>query len=334
MSKAYETSGVSIDGADLFIEKIKTIISRTKIPGAFGDLGFFGGFFEMPAGYKQPVMVSGTDGVGTKVKIAQQLGKHDTVGIDCVAMNVDDIVCSGAKPLYFLDYLAVNTLDLEVSYQIVQGVSEGCLQAECALIGGETAQMGDIYAPGEYDLAGFAVGIVEKSKIIDGSAITKGDVIIGLPSSGLHSNGYSLARKVAAKFKLDDKFTDIPHLGLALLEPTAIYAPYIVKIAEAVELHGITHITGGGMMDNLPRIMKSGTAVIYKSKLPKVPIIDFIVRESGIEEADSYRTFNMGVGMALFVPEKHAQKVMSLYPGATVIGQVEGDGIPNFEVRN
>lgn len=334
MSKAYETSGVSIDSADLFIEKIKSLISKTKIPGAFGDLGFFGGFFEVPVGYRQPVMVSGADGVGTKVKIAQELGKHDTVGIDCVAMNVDDIVCSGAKPLYFLDYLAVNTLDLEVSYQIVQGVSEGCLQAECALIGGETAQMGDIYAPGEYDLAGFAVGIVEKSKIIDGSAIAKGDLIIGLPSSGLHSNGYSLARKVAKKFKLDDKFTDIPHLGLALLEPTAIYAPHIIKIAEAVELHGITHITGGGMMDNLPRIMKSGTAVIYKSKLPRVPIIDFIVRESGIEEADSYRTFNMGVGMALFVPEKHAQKAMSLYPGATVIGQVEGDDNPGFEVRN
>ncbi|HOR46989.1 MAG TPA: phosphoribosylformylglycinamidine cyclo-ligase [Caldisericia bacterium] len=330
MSKAYESTGVSIDASDRFVEKIKEAAKRTIIPGVLGGIGFFGGFFEVPKGYSNPVMVSGADGVGTKVKIAQALGKHDTVGIDCVAMNVDDIVCSGAKPLYFLDYLAVNRLDEEVSYQIIKGVAEGCVQAGCALIGGETAQMGDIYQPNEYDLAGFAVGIVEKSKIIDGSKIKKGDIIVGLPSSGLHSNGYSLVRKIASKYSLDSKFDGIDHFGLALLEPTKIYAQYIVKIAQAVELHGISHITGGGLADNLPRIMGSGKAVVKRNSLPKIPIIEFLIKEAKLSDEDAFRTFNMGIGMALFVPEEEASKTMSLYPGSVAIGTVEGDGEPSF----
>ncbi len=333
MSKAYEKTGVSIDSADIFTEKIKSLASSTNIPGVIGGIGFFGGFFEPPKTYTNPVLVSGADGVGTKVKIAQALNKHDTVGIDCVAMNVDDIVCSGAKPLFFLDYLAVNKLDIEVSYEIVKGVAQGCKLAECALIGGETAQMGDIYQPGEYDLAGFVVGVVEKDKIIDGTKIVPGDLIVGLPSSGLHSNGYSLARKIASKFKLDQSFEGIPHLGLTLLEPTTIYAPAIVKMAQAADVHGISHITGGGLADNLPRVIRAGKAVVEKNKINTPPIIQFIVKEAALTDAEAYRTFNMGVGMAMFIPEKDASKVMSLYPGAAVIGCVEKSDSPEFELR-
>ncbi len=333
MSKAYEKTGVSIDSADIFTEKIKSLASSTNIPGVIGGIGFFGGFFESPKTYTNPVLVSGADGVGTKVKIAQALNKHDTVGIDCVAMNVDDIVCSGAKPLFFLDYLAVNKLDIEVSYEIVKGVAQGCKLAECALIGGETAQMGDIYQPGEYDLAGFVVGVVEKDKIIDGTKIVPGDLIVGLPSSGLHSNGYSLIRSVTSKFKLDQSFEDIPNLGLALLEPTIIYAPAIVKMAQAADVHGISHITGGGLADNLPRIIRAGRAVVEKGKINTPPIIQFIVKEAALTDAEAYRTFNMGVGMVVFVSEKDASKVMSLYPGATVIGRVEKSDSPEFELR-
>lgn len=330
----YEQSGVSIDKGDLFIEKIRASVDSTKIPGVIGSIGFFGGLFEMPQGYSKPVLVSGADGVGTKVKIAIELGKHDTVGIDCVAMNVDDIVCSGAKPLFFLDYLAVNKLDLDISSQIVAGVAEGCKMAGCALVGGETAQMGDLYQPNEYDLAGFAVGIVEKDDIIDGSKIEENDIIIGLPSSGLHSNGYSLARKVLfPKYKVDQKVGDIDNIGLALLEPTKIYCKKLVELLKIAKIHAVSHITGGGLADNLPRVMPFGTAVLNKSSIPKIPIIDLVLSEAKLEEYESFKTLNMGIGMALFANKSEFDKTKSIFEDAIIIGKVEGKGKPSFRLE-
>ena len=330
----YEQSGVSIDKGDLFIEKIRASVDGTKIPGVIGSIGFFGGLFEMPQGYNKPVLVSGADGVGTKVKIAIELGKHDTVGIDCVAMNVDDIVCSGAKPLFFLDYLAVNKLDLEISSQIVAGVAEGCKMAGCALVGGETAQMGDLYQPNEYDLAGFTVGVVEKANIIDGSKIEENDIIVGLPSSGLHSNGYSLARKVLfPKYKSDQRVGDIDNIGLALLEPTKIYCKKLVELLKIAKIHAISHITGGGLADNLPRVMPFGTAVLNKSSIPRIPIIDLTLSEAKLEEYESYKTLNMGIGMALFSNKSEFDKIKSIFDDAIIIGKVEGQGKPSFRLE-
>lgn len=330
----YEQSGVSIDKGDLFIEKIRASVDNTKIPGVIGSIGFFGGLFEMPQGYSKPVLVSGADGVGTKVKIAIELGKHDTVGIDCVAMNVDDIVCSGAKPIFFLDYLAVNQLDLEVSSQIVAGVAEGCKMAGCALVGGETAQMGDLYQPNEYDLAGFAVGMVEKDDIIDGSKIEENDIIVGLPSSGLHSNGYSLARKVLfPKYKVDQKIGDIDNIGLALLEPTKIYCKKLIELLKIAKIHAISHITGGGLADNLPRVMPFGTAVLNKSSIPKIPIIELVLSEAKLEEYESFKTLNMGIGMALFANKSEFDKIKSFFEDAIIIGKVEGKGKPSFRLE-
>jgi len=332
MSKVYEQAGVSIEAGDNFVKRLKEFANSTSIPGVLGEIGFFGGLFELPKNMTEPVLVSGADGVGTKVKIAQILGKNDTIGIDCVAMNVDDIVCCGAKPLFLLDYLAVHELDEKISFEIIKGITEGCRLAKCALIGGETAQMTDIYKSGEYDLAGFAVGIVEKSKIINGTRIKIDDTIVGLPSSGLHSNGFTLARKVLEKHKLDSSFSGIPNLGLAMLEPTIIYTPNILKMIEMTDIHGLSHITGGGLFDNLPRIMKSGVSVIKRDKLPKIPIIDFVVKELGLDEIDSFRTFNMGIGMAVFVPECDVDTILSLYPNAVVIGHVEPSDEPSFKL--
>lgn len=330
----YEQSGVSIDKGDLFIEKIRASVDGTKIPGVIGSIGFFGGLFEMPQGYNKPVLVSGADGVGTKVKIAIELGKHDTVGIDCVAMNVDDIVCSGAKPLFFLDYLAVNKLDLEISSQIVAGVAEGCKMAGCALVGGETAQMGELYQPNEYDLAGFTVGVVEKDDIIDGTKIEENDIIVGLPSSGLHSNGYSLARKVLfPKYKSDQRVGDIDNIGLALLEPTKIYCKKLVELLKIAKIHAISHITGGGLADNLPRVMPFGTAVLNKSSIPRIPIIDLTLSEAKLEEYESYKTLNMGIGMALFSNKSEFDKIKSIFDDAIIIGKVEGQGKPSFRLE-
>lgn len=330
----YEQSGVSIDKGDLFIERIRSSVDSTKIPGVIGSIGFFGGLFEMPLGYKNPVLVSGADGVGTKVKIAMELDKHDTVGIDCVAMNVDDIVCSGAKPLFFLDYLAVNKLDLEISAQIVAGVAEGCKMAGCALVGGETAQMGDLYQPNEYDLAGFTVGVVEKDNIIDGTKIQENDIIVGLPSSGLHSNGYSLARKALfPKFSINQKVGDIDNIGLALLEPTKIYCKLLVELLKIANIHAISHITGGGLADNLPRVMPFGTAVVKKSSIPNVPIIDLVLSEAKLEEYESFRTLNMGIGMVLFANISEFDKIRTVFSDAVIIGKVEGQGKPSFRLE-
>jgi phosphoribosylformylglycinamidine cyclo-ligase len=330
----YEQSGVSIDAGDQFIERIRSSVDSTKIPGVIGSIGFFGGLFEMPQGYRNPVLVSGADGVGTKVKIAIELGKHDTVGIDCVAMNVDDIVCSGAKPLFFLDYLAVNKLDMEISAQIVDGVATGCKMAGCALVGGETAQMGDIYQPNEYDLAGFTVGVVEKDEIIDGTKIEENDIIVGLPSSGLHSNGYSLARKVLfPKYKVDQKVGDIDNIGLALLEPTKIYCKKLVELLKIARIHAISHITGGGLADNLPRVMPFGTAVVKTTSIPRVPIIDLVLSEANLDEYESFRTLNMGIGMALFAKTSEFDKIKSVFDDAVIIGKVDGKGKPSFRLE-
>jgi phosphoribosylformylglycinamidine cyclo-ligase len=333
MADLYEKAGVSQSKGDDFVDSIKSIVDSTKTAGVLGDIGAFGGMFEIPSGYKEPVLVSSTDGVGTKVLLAIEMNKHDTIGIDCVAMNVDDIICSGAKPLYFLDYIALGKLNKRVAYDIVNGVVEGCKQSGCSLIGGETAQMGDMYAENEYDLVGFAVGIVEKSKIIDGSSVCDGDVIIGLPSSGLHSNGYTLARKVLLEnYKLDSTFPGIPHLGMAMLEPTTIYAPYILKMISVVDVHGIAHITGGGLIDNIPRAIQSGTAIIDKKLIQIPPIIDLFTREADMDVESAYRTFNMGIGMVVIVPKKYANKTFALYPGARIIGRIEGDCKPSVDI--
>ncbi|MBU4054218.1 MAG: phosphoribosylformylglycinamidine cyclo-ligase, partial [Proteobacteria bacterium] len=298
----YAEAGVNIDKANAFIEDIKKIAKKTHKAGVIGDIGGFGGLFSLNVShYERPVLVSSTDGVGTKLKIAVMMNKHDTIGIDLVAMSVNDIAVQGAKPLFFLDYISMGTLDRNVAAQILEGISEGCLQASCALIGGETAEMPGLYHENEYDLAGFAVGIVDNSKIIDGSEIHVGNQIIGIASTGLHSNGYSLARKVCFEelhLKIDSR---IPELGCTigeeLLKPTKIYSEIIHGLVRDLRILGLAHITGGGITDNLVRIIPKGCRVIMKKGTWDVPPIFSFLQEAGkIEDLEMLRTFNNGIG--------------------------------------
>ena len=295
---------------------MKTHVARTLIPGAMSDLGDFGGLFELDVtGMTQPVLVSGTDGVGTKLKLAFLTDRHDTVGIDCVAMCVNDIVCCGAKPLFFLDYLAVGKNVPERVAEIVSGVAEGCVQAGCAIIGGETAEMPGFYGAEEYDMAGFAVGIVDKPKIFDKNAIVEGDVIIGLPSSGLHSNGFSLVRKV---FDVENQDLSVPvvelegaSLGETLLAPTRIYVKPMLALMEAVQIKSASHVTGGGFYENLPRALPPGmTAKIKEADVPVLPIFELIQSEGAVPRRDMFNTFNMGIGMAVVVAQADAELAM------------------------
>jgi phosphoribosylformylglycinamidine cyclo-ligase len=303
----YKDAGVDIQAGDSFVEQIAPLVKTTFGSEVLTGIGGFGGFFALDTGpYKEPVLVSGTDGVGTKLKLAFLTDRHQTVGIDLVAMCVNDILVSGARPLFFLDYMATGQLKIQKSKRVVQGIVEGCRQAGCALIGGETAEMPDFYSQGEYDLAGFAVGVVERSRIIDGSCITPGDVVIGLASSGLHSNGYSLVRKVVLDLHtMDLKETHPPFdrsLGEVLLEPTRIYVTSILPLVEKDILKGMAHITGGGIPGNLQRILPSGCAVIVRKQSWKaLPIFPFLSEKGGIDEEEMFRTFNMGIGMALVV---------------------------------
>ncbi len=313
----YKSSGVDIDAGNKFVDLIRPMVRKTFRPEVVTDIGGFGGLFSFPAKkYKDPVLVSSTDGVGTKLKVAFMAGKHDTVGIDLVAMCVNDIVVQGAEPLFLLDYLATGKLSLKVSTQIIQGVAQGCKEAGCALIGGETAEMPSFYKKGEYDLAGFTVGVVERKKIIDGSSIRPGDQLIGIGSSGLHSNGYSLARKVLfeqMRLKLRSRVSGLSGtVGEELLRPTRIYVKTLFSLLETFPIHGIAHITGGGITDNLPRVIPKGCqAEIYKSSWP-IPPIFRILREGGnIPEEEMLRTFNNGIGMILAVPPKQAEGIMS-----------------------
>lgn len=322
----YKDSGVDIKEGYKAVDLIKSHAAKTMIPGVMNNIGSFGGMFEL-TGYKNPVLVSGTDGVGTKLDIAFKTNKYDTVGIDCVAMCVNDILCHGAKPLFFLDYLACGKLEAEVAADLVKGVSDGCIQAGCALIGGETAEMPGFYRDGEYDIAGFAVGIVEKNKIIDGSKIKDGDVLIGIESSGIHSNGYSLVRKLIPDLNIDFNGKKI---GEVLLTPTKIYVKTVLELIEKFDIKGMAHITGGGFYENIPRMFKGDfTAVIKKQNLRIHDIFKYMM-SLGVDENHMFNTFNMGVGLVLCVDKNDAEAVQkainSMGDRAYVIGYVEAGG--------
>ncbi len=313
MGLTYRDSGVDIEGGNTFVKKIGPLVSRTFSDRVITSIGGFGALFDgsFPE-MKEPVLVSGTDGVGTKLQVARMAGRHTTIGIDAVAMCVNDIVTLGAKPLFFLDYLSCGKLDVKTMTDIVSGIAEGCRRAECSLIGGETAEHPDIMPAGDYDIAGFSVGVVDRSRIIDGTDITPGDLLIGLPSSGIHSNGYSLVRKLLftiKKYSLDSKpeGLDTP-LGEALLEPTRIYVRTVHDLLDKGHtLKGLVHITGGGFLENIPRVLPSGMgARIETSSITLPPIFDLIQRDGEIEKEEMYRTFNMGIGMILVVPKKEA----------------------------
>lgn len=312
----YREAGVDIDAGDEFVDRIKPLVRSTFRPEVLTDLGGFGGLFRLHAKqFEDPVLVSGTDGVGTKLRIAFLMNKHDTVGIDLVAMCVNDIAVSGAEPLFFLDYFATGKLAIDKAKDVVSGIAEGCRQAGCALIGGETAEMPSMYPEGEYDLAGFAVGVVDKPKIIDGKTIKPGDTILGLASSGLHSNGYSLARRVFFEKAKLDVTASLPELerplGEALLTPTRIYAKQILALVKEFRIKGIAHITGGGITENLPRILPQGVrAKINRKAWTVPPIFQALSKMGQVEREEMYRVFNMGIGLILIVPSQSATAVL------------------------
>lgn len=332
MGLSYKDAGVDILAGEEAVSKIKEEVKATFGPEVLTGLGSFGALFAPDlSGYKEPVLVSGTDGVGTKLKIAFMMDRHETVGIDLVAMCVNDIIAQGARPLFFLDYLATGKLDPDKVARIVKGITAGCKEVGCALIGGETAEMPDFYDAGEYDLAGFVVGVVDKSKIITGEKIKAGDKVIGLASNGLHSNGYSLARKVffeVAGKRVEDKIKGLnTTLGEELLKPTRIYVKPVLKLLEQYPVNGIAHITGGGLLENIPRILPQKTkAVIEKGSWPVQQVFKLIEEIGNIEEREMYRAFNMGIGMVLIVPAEETEKIIkkanSLSEKAYLIGEV------------
>ena len=312
-SLSYRDAGVNIDAGNEFIEKIKSSVASTNRPGVMGSLGGFGGLFELPENYRQPVLVSGTDGVGTKLKLAIDLNRHDTIGIDLVAMCVNDILVLGAEPLYFLDYYATGELNSEIAASVVEGIAEGCRQSNAALIGGETAEMPGMYGKGDYDLAGFCVGVVEKQEIIDGSKVKAGDVMIAIASSGPHSNGYSLVRKIIEVSNADitQPFASQDRtLGDALLAPTKIYVKAIHDLLPKFDIHAMAHITGGGLLENIPRVLPENTQAIVDTdswQLP--PVFQWLQDNGNVEIKEMYRTFNCGVGMVLIVAAEDAGNI-------------------------
>ena len=322
-SESYAAAGVDVTAGYESVERIKPMVESTYIPGVMGTLGGFGGMFAPDvAGMKKPVLVSGTDGVGTKLRLAQLMDKHDTIGIDCVAMCVNDIICGGAAPLFFLDYIACGKNDPARIAEIVTGITEGCRQSECALVGGETAEHPGLMPDDDYDVAGFSVGIVDEEKIIDGKRLAQGDILIGLASTGVHSNGFSLVRKV-----LDVEHADLTSpveqlggksLGEALLTPTRIYVKAIKALLKAgIDIHAVSHITGGGFYENVPRMMTDGlTARIRLDSFPKLPIFQLIQDKGNIPQRDMYNTFNMGIGMMLALPAGQAQQALSVLADA------------------
>lgn len=336
-SDIYAKAGVDITAGYKSVELIKKHIAKTNIKGVISSIGGFGGLFELDLkGIKKPVLVSGTDGVGTKLKIAFLMNKHDTIGIDCVAMCVNDIICVGAKPLIFLDYIACGKNYPEKISEIVKGISKGCIQSNCALIGGETAEMPDFYAKDEYDLAGYSTGIVDKSKIINNSLIKKGDIIIALSSSGIHSNGFSLVRKI---LNIDNsninnvvKELGKKSIGEILLTPTKIYVKPILKLLKKIKVKGISHITGGGFYENIPRCIPNGLcAEIEKNKIKILPIFKYIQKIGNIEDRDMFNTFNMGVGMCIIVSKKDAEKTIEILSSCKEDAYIIGKIIENKE---
>ena len=317
-SDSYAAAGVDITAGYRAVELMKKHIARTMLPGLDSDIGGFGGLFPLDlTGFKHPILVSGTDGVGTKLKLAFLLGKHDTVGIDCVAMCVNDVICCGAKPLFFLDYIACGKNYPEKIADIVSGVCEGCVQSGSALIGGETAEMPGLYPEDEYDLAGFSVGIVEKDRLIDKNSMAEGDVMIALPSSGVHSNGFSLVRKIfdVENADLTAPVTELGGRGLGetLLTPTKIYVKPMLALLDKIKVKGISHITGGGFYENMPRSIPGGLGVVIRrSDVRVLPIFDYIQKVGGISEHDMFNTFNMGVGMSVIVSPEDAQSALKI----------------------
>ncbi len=328
----YRDAGVDIDAGDALIERIKPYAKKTMRPEVLAGIGGFGALFELSKKYREPVLVSGTDGVGTKLKLAFQLNRHDTVGQDLVAMSVNDILVQGAEPLFFLDYFACGKLDIATAASVIRGIAQGCELAGCALIGGETAEMPSMYPEGEYDLAGFAVGAVEKSLIIDGRSIAPGDVVLGLASSGAHSNGYSLSRKIlerarvsAAEFAAD--FHGRP-FAEAIMAPTRIYVKPLLALIHALPVKGMAHITGGGLVENLPRVLPEGvTATLDRRNWPLPPLFQWLQKEGQVADAEMHRVFNCGIGMAVIVAAENEQRAMALLEasgeGVYAIGRIE-----------
>lgn len=314
ISLRYRDAGVDIDAGNALVERIKPLARATSRAGVLAGLGGFGGLFELPKGYQEPVLVSGTDGVGTKLKLAMALDIHTGIGIDLVAMCVNDIVVAGAEPLFFLDYYATGKLELEAATQVIGGIAEGCTQAGCALLGGETAEMPGMYQPGDYDLAGFAVGIAEKSRLLDPKQVRPGDTLLGLASSGPHSNGYSLIRKIieVAELDLASPF-GATTLGEALLAPTRIYVKPLLALLKECEIHGMAHITGGGLTENLPRVLPQGCdALIRLDSWPRPEIFRRLQAAGGVSETEMLRTFNCGIGMIIALPQAEATKAAQL----------------------
>ena len=324
----YREAGVDIDAGDALVQNIKPLARRTLREGVLAGIGGFGALFEVPKRYRNPVLVSGTDGVGTKLKLAFALNRHDTVGIDLVAMSVNDILVQGAEPLFFLDYYACGKLDVQVATAVVAGIAHGCEIAGCALIGGETAEMPGLYAPGEYDLAGFAVGVVEKERIIDGARIAPGDALIGLGSSGAHSNGYSLIRRILERAQ-PDLSSDFHGrtLAEAILAPTRIYVKAVLELISRIEVKGLAHITGGGLLENVPRILSARlSAHIDRRAWPRPPLFDWLQSQGRVDDREMHRVFNCGIGMVIVVAESDVRQALAVLTEsgeqAWVIGNV------------
>ncbi|MFP4610599.1 MAG: phosphoribosylformylglycinamidine cyclo-ligase [Thiohalophilus sp.] len=338
---SYREAGVDIDAGNRLIDRIKPYAASTRRPEVMGGLGGFGALFELPPGrYREPVLVAGTDGVGTKLRLAMQMQRHDTIGIDLVAMCVNDLIVQGAEPLFFLDYYATGQLDVDAAADVIKGIAEGCRQAGAALSGGETAEMPGMYQGGDYDLAGFCVGVVEKSRIIDGSQVKAGDALIGLPASGPHSNGYSLIRKIieVSAADLNTPLGDTT-LGEALLAPTRIYVKPLLALFEQINVHALAHITGGGLSENLPRVMPDNTAaVIDRQSWQRPPVFDWLQEQGNIADEEMFRTFNNGLGMVLMVDADDTDACLKVLQeqgeAPVVIGRIDSaDGDPHVLIR-
>ena len=332
MAKSYESAGVSLEAGYEGVRRIKKHVAATNRKGSMGNIGSFGGMFDLASlGYKEPILVSGTDGVATKLKLAFEKDKHDTIGIDAVAMCVNDVLAQGAEPLIFLDYVALGENIPEKLEMIVKGVSDGCIQAGCALVGGETAEMPGMYQDGEYDIAGFTVGAVEKADLIDGSKVAVGDVLVGIASSGVHSNGFSLVRKIIKDNNLDlhkplPEYSNLP-LGDYLLTPTRIYVKQVLEVIKKTEVHGVAHITGGGFDENIPRILKEGMGIhIVEGTWPILPVFKFLEKYGNVPHREMFNIYNMGIGMVLAMPKEEAPfaiEVLSKFGDkAYVIGEI------------
>jgi phosphoribosylformylglycinamidine cyclo-ligase len=343
-SISYKDAGVDIDAGNALIERIKGVAKRTRRPEVMSGLGGFGALCELPEGYKKPVLVSGTDGVGTKLRVAMDLNKHDKIGIDLVAMCVNDLIVAGAEPLFFLDYYATGKLNIDIAADVVTGIGEGCELSGCSLVGGETAEMPGMYEGEDYDLAGFCVGVVEKDQIIDGSKVRVGDVLIGLPSSGPHSNGYSLIRKIIEVRGADinapfgDGSEGNKTLGDALLKPTRIYVKPLLKLIRESQVNALSHITGGGLLENIPRVLPDNTkAVIDVNSWPRLEIFNWLQQQGNVEQREMYRTLNCGLGMVIVVPADRADEAVALLKAegeaSFVIGTIEAAGTDEEQVE-